>query len=101
MTQIVLGAPKIKFLIPKKRPPSFSLTEGNISKENIQTKINEEDDFEYEHKISNKVYTILDFYKEKSEEKIYSPNIKKTFKQKESNKSIETRCSENDTFSLD
>ena len=101
MTQFVLGAPKIKFLIPKKRPPSFSLNEENISKENILPKIVEEDDFEYEHKISDKFYTILDFYKEKSEEKIYSPKIKKTFKQKESNNSIETRCSENDNFSLD
>ena len=101
MTQFILGAPKIKFLIPKKWPPSFSLNEENISKENIQAKINEEDDFEYEHKISNNAYTILDFYKEKSEGKIYSQKIIKTFKQKESNKSIETRCSENDTFSLD
>ena len=101
MTQFVLAAPKIKFLIPKKWPPSFSLNEENISKENIEPEINEEDDYEYEHKISNKVYPILDFYKEKREEKIDSSKINKSFKQKESSNSIETRCSENDTFSLD
>ena len=101
MTQFVLAAPKIKFLIPKKWPPSFSLNEENISKENIEPEINEEDDYEYEHKISNKVYPILNFYKEKSEEKIDSSKINKSFKQKESSNSIETRCSENDTFSLD
>ena len=101
MKQFVLGAPKIKFLIPKKYPPSFSLNEENISKENIQPKINEEKDYKYEHIISNKVYTILGFYREKNNEKNYSPKINKSFKQKESNKSIETKCSENDILCLE
>jgi len=101
MEKFVLGAPKIKFLIPKKMPPSFSLNEDNISEEIIQPKINEEFDGGCEHKISNKVYTILDFYKEKNNEKINSSKINKSFMQKESNKSIETKCSENDIFCLD
>ena len=89
MSQFVLGAPKIKFLIPKKLP------------EDIQPKINEEDVYKFEHEISNNVHIILEFYKEKNEEKIYSSKINKTFKQKSSNKSIETRCSEKDIISLD
>ena len=96
MSQFVLGAPKIKFLILKKLPPSFSLNE-----EDIQPKINEEDVYKFEHEISNNVHIILEFYKEKNEEKIYSSKINKTFKQKSSNKSIETRCSEKDIISLD
>ena len=96
MSQFVLGAPKIKFLIPKNLPPSFSLNE-----ENIQPEINGEDVYKFEHEISNNVHSILDFYKEKNEEKIYSSKINKTCKQKDSNKSIETRCSEKDIINLD
>ena len=96
MSQFVLGAPKIKFLIPKNLPPSFSLNE-----ENIEPKINEEDVYKFKQEISKNVLTILEFYKEKNEEKIYSSKINKNFKQKNSNKSIETRCSEKDIISLD
>ena len=77
MTQIAPGAPKIKCLIPKIRPPPLSLNETNNSKENIQIKANENNNY-LEPKLPNKVYTILDVYKEKYEliffPKIYNGN---------------------------
>ena len=45
MTQIAPGAPKIKCLIPKIRPPPLSLNETNNSKENIQIKANENNNY--------------------------------------------------------
>ena len=97
MTQIAPGAPKIKCLIPKIRPPPLSLNETNNSKENIQIKANENNNY-LEPKLPNKVYTILDVYKEKYE-LIFFPKIYKSYIQKKSDKSLDTRSSENDLSS--
>ena len=98
MTQIAPGAPKIKCLIPKIRPPPLSLNETSKSKENIQIKANENNNY-LESKLPNKVYTILDLYKEKNE-LIFFPKIYKSLIQKKSDKSLDTKSSEND-FSLE
>ncbi len=94
MMQIAPGAPKIKCLIPKIRPPPLSLNEENNSKENIQIISNENINYS-EPKLSNKIYTILDIFKEKSELIIF-PRKYKSYINKKSNKSIDTRASEND-----
>ena len=94
MTQIAPGAPRIKFLVPKVRPPSLSLNEKNNSKENIQIDPSENINY-FEPILSNKVHTIFDFYKEKYE-LIFFPKNYKSLKQKKSDKSIDTRTSEND-----
>ena len=94
MTQIAPSAPKIKCLIPKIRPPPLSLNETDNSKENIQIRANENNIY-LEPKLPNKVYTILDFYKEKNED-IFFPKIYKSHFQKKSDKSLDTRDSESD-----
>ena len=94
MTQIAPMAPKIKCLIPKIRPPSLSLNETSDSKENIEIKANENINY-FEPKLQNKVYSILDFYKEKNE-LIFFPKVCKLYGLKTSDKSLDTKSSEND-----
>ena len=94
MTKIAPGAPKIKYLIPKIRPPSFSLNENSNSEENFEITENENINCS-EPKFPSKVYTLLDFYKEKNEV-IFTPKNYKSYIQKKSDKSIDTRTSEKD-----
>ena len=97
MTQIPPGAPKIKCLIPKIKPPSFSLNEESNSKENkenIQIKANENIN-DSEPKLPNKAYTFLDILKEKNE-LIFFPKNYKSYVTKKSDESIDTKSSEND-----
>ena len=94
MTQIAPGAPKIKCLIPKIRPPPLSLEETNNSKENNQIEANENINY-FEPKLPNKDYSFLDIFKEKYE-LIFFPKNYKLYMQKKSDKSLDTISSEND-----
>ena len=47
----ILGAPKIKFLIPKMSPPPLVLNPKKIFKENLNENININEKYEYEFEI--------------------------------------------------
>ena len=113
---IVPGAPKVKFLLPKIKPPFFLLNkEENLEKEEnkkieipyIQDLNNGKNKIEQENNIielnnnNNKILSILDFYKNKNN-LISSPNKSKIslFELRKSNASIETKSSEKDVLSF-
>ena len=102
MMQTIPGAPKPKFLIPKVIPPSLLLNEEINQEQDIQ---DIEETFEIKifgelkvgHKKSNNIFSNLKFYKEKNY--IESQKMKKTLcKPRNSNDSIETKSSENDSL---
>ena len=100
--QTIPGAPKPKFLIPKVIPPSLLLNEDINQEQDIQDieetfEIKIFNEFNVEHKKSNYIFSILELYKEKNNSE--SPKMKKSlYKPRDSNDSIETKSSENDSL---
>ena len=104
MKQITPGAPKIKFLTPKARPPFLSLNhEKNVEKEEeeyfliemdeIENMINEKKLSETENK--NSLIYISEYYKDRLNLIKHSIKFKLSlYQQKNSNTSLDTKYSE-------